>query len=184
MYIIIGLYVDNLLIFSKHKTVISKLEWLLKQEYTIKNMRSAKYILEICIRQDQAQKYIILNQSGYIKKFLAEYRIDNANLILTLLNGKNTFMPTAIDKPRINQSKYQERIGKIIYAMIDTRADLAQAIGKLSQYTHNLAIQHQTELNHVLKYLSDTVDFATVEKHCKVGALRSPCRVWEHWETR
>lgn len=88
--------------------------------------------------------------------------MENANPVLTPLNGKNTLMPTATDEPCTNQSEYQERIGKIMYAMIGTRADFAQAIEKLSQYTHNPAVRHQTEFDHVLKYLSGTVDFATM----------------------
>lgn len=60
-HVIIGLYVDDLLIFFKHKAAISKLKWLLKREYTIKNMGPIKYILGIRIRQNQARKLIILD---------------------------------------------------------------------------------------------------------------------------
>lgn len=57
--------------------------------------------------------------------------------------------------------------------MICTRPDLAYAVGKLSHHTHNPAVRHQTELDHMLRYLVGIVDLALVFDHNNNGDLVS-----------
>lgn len=56
-----------------------------------------------------------------------------------------------------------------MYAMVGTRPDLAYAVGKLSQYTHDPTAKHCTALDRVLKYLKGTADLALVYNHSDNG---------------
>lgn len=165
-HVIIGLYVDDLLIFSKNEESMKEVKALLNQEYKMKDLGPAQYVLGIRIRRDG--KRIILDQSTYIKGFLREYQMDNANPVLTPLDGKEMLTLTTTDL-RTNQLDYQKRIGSIMYAMTSTRPDLAYAVGKLSQFTHDPAAKHRTALDRVLKYLRGTADYALVYDHNTAG---------------
>ena len=170
-HVIIALYVDDLLIFSKSKTAIKDVKELLNLEYKMKDLGPAQYVLGIRIRREG--KRVFLDQSNYIKNFLRDYQMDNANPVLTPLDGKESLTPATADEPRTNQLEYQKRIGSVMYAMVSTRPDLAFAVGKLSQYTHDPATRHRTALDRVLKYLKGTADLALVYDHNRNGDLIS-----------
>ena len=111
----------------------------------MKDLGPAQYVLGIRIRREG--KRVFLDQSNYIKNFLRDYQMDNANPVLTPLDGKESLTPVTADEPRTNQLEYQKRIGSVMYAMVSTRPDLAFAVGKLSQYTHDPATRHRTALD-------------------------------------
>ena len=146
-HVIIALYVDDLLIFSKSTTAIKDVKKLLNREYKMKDLGPAQYVLSIRIRREG--KRVFLDQSNYIKNFLRDYQMDNANPVLTPLDGKESLTPATADEPRTNQLEYQKRIGSVMYAMVSTRPDLAFAVGKFSRYTHDPATRHRTALDRV-----------------------------------
>ncbi len=87
----IALYVNNLLVFFKNKLTIGQIKKLSKPKYMIKDIRPAKYIFRIRIKQDN--KLITFKQSNHIEKFLCNCQKKNVNPFLTLLHGqKNTYL--------------------------------------------------------------------------------------------
>lgn len=144
---IIGLYVDDLLILSKSKSGIEGVKQLLHKEYKMKDLGPAQYILGIQIRRDLENKQIILDQSNYIQNFFCKYQMENANPVLTPIDGNEALTLATSIEPRTDQLEYQRRIGSLMYAMTCTRPDLAYAVGKLSQFTHDPALRHRTALD-------------------------------------
>lgn len=49
-----------------------------------------------------------------------------------------------------------------MYLMVATRPDLAFGMGKLSQYCYDPCIRHRVALNHLLRYIGETIDYALV----------------------
>lgn len=129
----------------------------------MKDLGPAQYILGIRIRREG--KRIILDQSNYIRNFLCDYKMENANPVLTPMDGNEALTPSSADDPRTKQLEYQKTIGSLMYAMVCTRPDLAYAVGKLSQFTHDPAVRHRTALDRVLKYLKGTADLALTYDH-------------------
>ena len=78
--------------------------------------------------------------------------------VATFIDDYSALIFSDADESRIDQRKYQKRIGSIMYAMIEIRPDLAFAIGKLNQYCQNFSIRHRTALDRVLRYLKKIVD--------------------------
>ncbi|GJY55628.1 hypothetical protein Tco_0454743 [Tanacetum coccineum] len=62
----------------------------------------------------------------------------------------------------VSQLEYSWVIGCLMYAMTCTRHDIAFAVGKLSRYTSNPSIQHWQEIQRVLKYLKNTMDYRLI----------------------
>ena len=48
---------------------------------------------------------------------------------------------------------YQSVVGSLIYAMVCTRPDIAQAVGVLSRYMSNLGRAHWDVVKRVFRYL-------------------------------
>ncbi|GJY07362.1 zinc finger, CCHC-type containing protein [Tanacetum coccineum] len=59
----------------------------------------------------------------------------------------------------ISQLKYSQAIGYLMYAMTNTRPDIAYAVGKLSKYTSNPGTQHWQAIQRVFKYFKGTMNY-------------------------
>ncbi len=69
-HVIITLYVDDLFIFAKSMTSINAVKLQLFNEYKMKNIGKASFILQIPIRCNAVQKPLTIDQSTYVKKIL------------------------------------------------------------------------------------------------------------------
>lgn len=157
---IIALYVDNMLIFTKTINQMNEVKDFLNKEYKMKDLGPAKYILGIRIRQHENQ--MILDQTNYIKNFLRDYQIDEAYPLTVPIEGYEALLPSQPDEARTNQLEYQQRIGSLMYTMVATRPDIAFALGKLSQFSHDPCVCHRVALDRVLRYLRGTLNYALV----------------------
>nr|GEY60051.1 zinc finger, CCHC-type [Tanacetum cinerariifolium] len=59
----------------------------------------------------------------------------------------------------VSQLEYSRAIRCLMYAMINTRPDIAFAVGKLSMYTSNPSALHWQALGRVFQYLKGTIDY-------------------------
>ena len=62
-------------------------------------------------------------------------------------------------KKLINQEKYAQIIGSLMYLSNRTRVDIVFTIFRLSRYTSNPSIIHWNVLERVFRYLKGTIDF-------------------------
>ena len=154
------LYVDDLLIFSSLPQALKQIKKQLYDKLKMKNMGLAFFILKIRIKRNADRTQLALDQSIYIRKFLHDYDMRDALSINISIDGFHALTSAKSNEPRIDQRKYQKRIDSLMYAMIETRSDIAYAIGKLSQYCQNPSMRHRTALDRVLRYLKRTVDLA------------------------
>ena len=158
--VIISLYVDDLLIFSRTMAPINSVKKQLHEEYNMKDLGPVKQILGIRVRKEESR--LALDQTQYINNFLKEYSMDEARTVQTPIDGYEALTPARPEEERTNQLDYQKRIGSAMYAMIGTRPDIAFAVGKLSQFSHDPTIRHMNALNRVLRYLKGTTDLALI----------------------
>ncbi|GJS52670.1 retrotransposon protein, putative, ty1-copia subclass, partial [Tanacetum coccineum] len=77
MYIYLLLYVDDMLISCKSKSEIEYTKGLLRKEFDMKELGPARKILGMEIVRDRGSLTLKVSQSGYVQKFLNNYRIDN-----------------------------------------------------------------------------------------------------------
>lgn len=159
-HVIIALYVDDLLIFAKNMAPINKVKSELFKEYKIKDGGKASFILGMRIRREG--KRLVLDQSTYIRNFLREFGMENSHSVATPIDGYHALTPSEPSEPRTDAFEYQQRVGKVMYAMTGTRVDLAQSMGKLSQYCQDPAVRHRTAMDRLLRYLNGTVDLTLV----------------------
>ena len=139
--IILILYVDDLLIFFQSVKSINTMKKKLFQKFRMKDMKRAIFILNIRIKRDINRKLIAINQIIYIKKFFHEYKMKNAHLMIIFIDDYLLLTSSDAIEARIDQRKYQKKIGNLMYAMIATRSDIAFVIKKLNQFYQKFSDQ-------------------------------------------
>lgn len=75
----------------------------------------------------------------------------------------NKDCPTSeADKATMSKVPYASAVGSIMYAMVCTRPDLAQAVGIVSRFMSNPGKMHWEAIKAILRYLKGTLDKALV----------------------
>ena len=78
--IILLLYVDDMLIAAKSMSEVNKLKILLSREFDMKDLGVAKKILRVEIHRERILGRLWLSQSGYVRKVLKRFNMENAKL--------------------------------------------------------------------------------------------------------
>src|SRR5579871_379796 len=83
--IIIGIWVDDLIIIGKNIMNIKELKENLNKTFEIKDLGDLTYFLGIHIIQNQKTRIIFINQLNYISKILTRFNMQDCKLAKTLL---------------------------------------------------------------------------------------------------
>ena len=99
-----------------------------------------------------------LSQEGYIEKVLKRFNMKDVKLVTRPL--AKHFKLTKKLSPKIDKEKeymtkvtYALIVGSLMYAMVCTRPDIAQAMGVISRFMNNLGKDHWEEVKWILRYL-------------------------------
>ena len=154
-YVIVCLYVDDMLIIVSDINHINVTKCMLTNRFEMKDMGVADVILGIKIHR--TSDGLALSQSHYIEKVLSKFKdfginpmrtpID-INLQLAKNNGQS-----------VSQKEFARILGSLMYIMNCTRPDIAFAVSKLSRFTSNPNGDHWKALKRVLGYLKQTQNF-------------------------
>ena len=79
------LYVDDMLIDAKSMSEVNKLKILLSREFDMKDLGAAKKILGMEIRRERVLGRLWLSYSGYVRKVLERFSMENAKPVSTHL---------------------------------------------------------------------------------------------------
>ena len=151
-YVILCLYVDDMLIVGSNEYMINTTKKLLNFQFDMKDMRLADVILGIKILR--TSDGLILSQSHYVDKILEKFNKDDSGVARTPID---TGLHLSKNKSEsISQLEYSRVIGSLMYLMSCTRPDIAYAVSKLSRYTSNPGTDHWKGIVRVLKYLRFT----------------------------
>ena len=140
--VIIALYVNNLLIFSKEMKLLLDLKTELQKAYNMKDLGKADVCLGIQIWRDRKARTLTIDQRTYFDKVLAEFSMDNSKPVATPIDGYEYIKPALDGEPMADQLEYQKAVGSLMYAMTATHPDLAFAISKFSQFCHAPSVQN------------------------------------------
>jgi hypothetical protein len=132
------LYVDDILLIGNDVQMLNSVKEYLNNNFSMKDMGEAAYILGIKIYRDRSRRLLALSQSTYLDKVLKRFRIENSKKgNLPIVKGISLSMTQspAIEKEKSVMSNipYVSAIGSIIYAMLSTRPDVALALSLMSR---------------------------------------------------
>ncbi|GJT52998.1 retrovirus-related pol polyprotein from transposon TNT 1-94 [Tanacetum coccineum] len=164
-FVILLLYVDDMLVAGPNKDRISKLKAQLAREFEMKDLGPANKILGMQIHRDRVSRKIWLSQKSYVKKILQRFNMQDCKPISTPFptNIKlSSKMSPSSEKERMEMSRvpYASAVGSLMFAMICTRPDIAHAVGVVSRYMAEPGKKHWEAVKRILRYIKGTSDVA------------------------
>ena len=154
-YVIVCLYVDDLLILGNNKAIITSTKDMLSSRFDMKDLGLADVILGVKILRTP-QGYA-LSQSHYITKILEKFKQYNVTIAKSPVDMNQNWVKNTGDG--IYQLEYSRILGSIMYVMNCTRPDIAYAVSKLSRFTSNPGKHHWKAIIRVLGYLKYTQSY-------------------------
>ena len=157
-YIILLLYVDDMLIVGSSIEEIHNLKKQLSKQFVMKDLGAAKQILGMRIIRDKVIGTLKLSQLEYVKKILNKFNMNEAKPVNTPLGGHfklSKEQSSKMEKERDHMSKapYALTIGSLMYAMVCTRPDIAHAVRVVSRFMNRPGKQHWEAVKWILRYL-------------------------------
>lgn len=160
--IVIGTWVDDLVIAGPNILDIKDFKEKLAEIFKIKDLGEIKKILGLKVTRDRRSRVLYLDQTSYIDKMLndLQMRHEPHHPVHIPINGYDALVPAILDDERVPDKVYRQFIGSITYVMANTRPDIAFATNKLAQFMADPAQYHLTAVKHLLRYLRSTKQMA------------------------
>lgn len=152
-YVIVCLYVDDMLIIGNNHDIIMNTKGMLKRHFDMKDMGQADVILGIKI--SRCSDGIFLSQSHYVENVLRKFNEFDSPPARTPVDLGLHLAKNQGDS--VSQKEYAMIIGSLMYLTNCTRPDIAYAVNKLSRFTCNPNKDHWKALIRVLRYLKYTL---------------------------
>ena len=148
-FIILLLYVDDMLIIGHDGSKIEGLKRELSKSFAMKDLGQAKQILGMKISRDRKNEKLWLSQENYIERVLERFNMSKAKPVSSPLAGhfklSSKQCPTSEkEKEEMGAVPYASAVGSLMYAMVCTRPDIAHAVGVVSRFLSNPGKEHWT----------------------------------------
>ena len=156
--IIVVTYVDDFLITGAGMKKINEFKQYLMKKFEMKDLGACNYFLGIRIIRDRKARTIHLVQDAYIQKILEAFQMENSKPYSSPMevSSLSSLIPNPGTATASDIKNYQSALGSLMYAMTQTRPDLAFAISVLSRFSHNPSPEHWKAMQRVLRYLQGT----------------------------
>ncbi|KAE8716517.1 hypothetical protein F3Y22_tig00110114pilonHSYRG00185 [Hibiscus syriacus] len=141
-FVILLLYVGDILVAGPNKDHIEELKAQLAREFEKKDLGSANKILGMQIHRDRNYKPI--------------------STPLPINFKLSSSMSPNSEEERMEMSRvpYASAVRSLMFAMICTRPDIAQAVGVVSRYMANSGKEHWNTIKRILRYIKGTSNVA------------------------
>lgn len=156
--ILVGIYVDDLIIATKRRKTMIELKKCLSEKFEMKDLGPINYCLGVEFKQDIVSKEITMCQRRYAEEVLERFNMKDCKSISTPLDANSKLEARKETSDEDMNFPYQSLIGSLMYLAIFTRPDIAYPVNALSQFNSNFSTQHVTAGKRILRYLKGTLD--------------------------
>ena len=166
-FIILLLYIDDMLIVGRNMDIIKELKEQLSESFAMKDMGLAKQILGMRIVRDRGEKLIHLSHEKYIEKVLKRLNMDKSKVLSTPLAphlrlSSQQSPKTYAEKEDMAKVQYVSAVGSLMYVMVCTRPDSAYIVEVVSRFLFNPGREHWNDVKWILRYLRGTSDLKII----------------------
>ena len=158
-FIILALYVDDILISSNDSQMLEVEKKSLSRRFEMEDLGDAKYCLGMLIERDRDNKKLFISQKSYLENILKKFGMFESKPVATPMEVGKVFQKLSEDEEQFDIRKYQAAIGSLNYAMIATRPDICSAVGILSQFMSKPSKEHWQGIKRIMRYISGTLDY-------------------------
>nr|GEW19527.1 ribonuclease H-like domain, reverse transcriptase, RNA-dependent DNA polymerase [Tanacetum cinerariifolium] len=159
--LLIGVYVDDLIIIGTPKKEIDKFKAQMEKKFKMSDLGLLAYYLGIEVTQTNGD--ISIKQSAYANKILKEAGMLDCNETLIPMDP-GTRLTKVTEGTMVNSTEYQSLIGCLRY-LLHIRPDLSYYVRLLSRFMQKPREQHMKAIRQVLRYVKGTKDYGITYKH-------------------
>lgn len=154
-FLVILLYVDDLLIFGQRIEDIVKIKRSLCRAYELTDKGEISFFLGMKFERDRERGTLFIHQRVLAMEIVSLMGQEDCKSQPTPLAAG-----TSLVKSQVRQSNktFHSIIGKLLYLVVGTRPDLAYAISHLSRFLAYCDQSHMNALKHIIQYLKGTMD--------------------------
>lgn len=156
--LIIGLYVDDLLITGTNVSAIERLKVQVKNEFDMSDLGRLSHYLGIEV--NQTKEYIELKQSSYAKKLLEKSGMAECKSTKYPMEPGIQLSKDSAGK-EVDPRQFRSTIGGVRY-LVHTRPDIAFSVGMVSRFMERPTIMHQNAMKRILRYVKGTINYGLV----------------------
>jgi hypothetical protein len=154
-FLIVGVYVDDLVISGPNATDIKQFKSEMMKRFNMSDLGLLSYYLGIEVKQ--ANGSITLCQSSYAVKILENAGMKDCNPCDTPMEARADLRKKKKDEA-INPTAYRSVIGSLRY-IVNTRPDLAYSVGVVSRHMEAPGREHWGAVKRILRYLKGTIGY-------------------------
>lgn len=151
-----------MLLTCKEKFKIQKLKGVQKSKFDMKDLGKAKKTLGMENVKDRTKDKQLLSRKCYLEKVFIRFSMENSKAVGVCLASH--FKLSMLWCPEIEEKKqemekvpYANAIGTLMYAMMCSYPNIAQAINVLSRFMMDLGREFWDEVKQLLKYIRGTL---------------------------
>ncbi|KAJ7009759.1 Retrovirus-related Pol polyprotein from transposon TNT 1-94 [Populus alba x Populus x berolinensis] len=164
-FIILLLYVNDMLIVGHDAKKIQILKEELSKSFAMKDLGPVKQILGMNITRDRKKEKLWLSKERYVQKVLERFNMSNSKPVCSPLvsHFKLSSKQCPSSDEEIDEMKkvpYASVVGSLMYAMVCSRPDIAHAVGVVSRFLSNPSKEHWSVVKWILRYLKGTSSFS------------------------
>jgi hypothetical protein len=161
---IIGVYTDDLDGISSSQAAADEAQAGIKSIYDVTDVPRTATSLGMTIEYDTDAGIISISSRPYLERVLAHYGMSDCNPKSTplpvgveLISAQSPSTPA--DYAFMADKPYREAVGSIQHAANTTRPDIAYSTNRLATFLQNPGPAHWKAVQHLLAYLSRTLDY-------------------------
>ncbi|WVZ94594.1 hypothetical protein U9M48_040467 [Paspalum notatum var. saurae] len=156
--LVVGVYVDDLVIIGASKKEIEAFKAQMKKTFRMSDLGLLTYYLGIEV--EQRKDGITLCQSSYARKLLERSGMGECRPNKTPMEEKLKLSKDS-KAGKVDATSYRSIIGGLRY-LVHTRPNLAFAVGYVSRFMAEPRKDHQTAVQHILRYVAGTINYGLI----------------------
>lgn len=154
-YLLLVIYVDDLIITSSSALLIEQIKQSLRQSFDMVDLGLLHYCLGVEIWQTNGS--IFISQSKYARSLLDKFQMQDCKPASTPME-KGLKLSANSDSPVVDESLFRQLVGSLIY-LTTTRLDLSYVVSYISRFMTVCKADHWVAMKRVLRYAKGTSDF-------------------------
>jgi Reverse transcriptase (RNA-dependent DNA polymerase) len=154
----LSVYVDDLIIASDCMNTLNAMKRTLSARFEMSDMGEMQYCLGVQVKRDSENNSVTLTQERYIREFLADFGMENSATVSTPIIEPSKVVVSKNDMD-VKSFPYRKAIGKLMYAALVTRPDIAFAVNYHSRFQENPQPEHIQGVKRIMRYLNGCADY-------------------------
>jgi hypothetical protein len=161
-YIILAVYVDDILALAATQHEIQFVFNALSGKFKLRNLGPVKKFLGLDIHRPTPTGPIYLSQSTYARKMLHKFDMANCNPVKSPCEPSVQLHKRTFDEESADGELYRQMIGSLMFLAQYTRSDIAYEVSTLSQFNKDPSTHHIRAVKHLMRYIQGTKDLSNV----------------------